>query len=56
MILYLTVYQVDSCHDCVCGPLTLDTKDMLWMDDYVLIMTYESLATGYLNRHILNTT
>ena len=22
MILYLTVNQVDSCHSCVCGPLT----------------------------------
>ena len=56
MVLYLTVNQVDSCHDCVCGPLTWDTKDILWMDDRVLIMTYESLATGYLKRHILDTT
>ena len=22
VVLYLTVNQVDSCHDCVCGPLT----------------------------------
>ena len=22
MVLYLTVNQVDSCHGCVCGPLT----------------------------------
>ena len=22
MVLYLTVNHVDSCHDCVCGPLT----------------------------------
>ena len=22
MVLYLTVKHVDSCHDCVCGPLT----------------------------------
>ena len=22
MVLYLTVNQVDSCYDCVCGPLT----------------------------------
>ena len=22
MVLYLTINQVDSCHDCVCGPLT----------------------------------
>ena len=56
MILYLTVNQVDSCHDCVCGPLTGDAKDILWMDDLVLIMTYESLVTGYLKCHILDTT
>ena len=56
MVLYLTVNQVDSCHGCVCGPLTGDTKDISWMDDCVLIMTYESLVTGYLNRHILDTT
>ena len=46
MVLYLTANQVDSCHGFVCGPLTLYTKDILWMDDRVLIMTYESLATG----------
>ena len=55
MVLYLTVNQVDSRHGCVCGPLTWDTKDILWMDDRVLIITYESLATGYLNCHILDT-
>ena len=22
MVLYLIINQVDSCHDCVCGPLT----------------------------------
>ena len=56
MILYLTVNQVYLCHGFVCGPLTWDTKDILWMDDRVLIMTYESLASGYLKRHILDTT
>ena len=56
MVLYLTVNQVDSCHGCVCGPLTWDTKAILWMDDSILIMTYESLVTGYLKRHILDTT
>ena len=56
MVLYLIFNQVDSCHDCVCGPLTWDTKDNLCMDDRVLIMTYESLATRYLKRHILDTT
>ena len=48
MVLYLTVNQVDPYHGCVCGPLTWDTKDILWMDNRVLIMTYESLAMGYL--------
>ena len=56
MVLYLTVNHVDSCHGCVCCPLIGDTKDVLWMDDRVLIMTYESLATGYLKCHILDTT
>ena len=56
IVLYLTVNQVDLCHGCVCGPLTWDTKDILWMDDCVLIMTYESLDTGYLKRHILDRT
>ena len=31
-------------------------KDILWMDDSVLIMTYKSLAMGYLKGHILDTT
>ena len=56
MVLYLTVNQVHSCHGCVCKPLTWDTKDILWMDDHVLIMTYESLVMGYLKRHISDTT
>ena len=56
MVLYLTVNQVDSCHACVCGPLTSDTKDILWIDDRVFIMTYESLGTRYLKCHILDTT
>ena len=33
MILYLTVNKVDSCHGCVRGPLTRDTRDILWMND-----------------------
>ena len=44
MVLYLTVNQVYSCHDCVHGPLTWDTKDTLQIDDCVLIMNYESLG------------
>ena len=43
MVLYLTVNQFNSCHGCVCGPLTRDAKDILWMDDLVLIMTRESM-------------
>ena len=45
MVLYLIINQVNVCHSRVCGYLTRDTKDILWMDDYVLIMTYESLDT-----------
>ena len=56
MVLYITVNEVVSCHGCVCGPLTWDSKDILWMYDHFLIMTYESLATGYLKCHILDTT
>ena len=56
MVLYLTVNHVDSYHGCVRDPLTWDTKDILWMDDRGLIMTYEFLVTGYLKRHILDTT
>ena len=56
MVLYRIVDQVYSCHGCVCGPLTWDAKDILWMDDRILIMTYESLAIRYLKRHILDTT
>ena len=40
----------------VSGPLTRDTKDVLWMDGCVLLMTYESLALGSLNHYILDTT
>ena len=46
--------QVESYHNCVCSPLTRDTKDILWMDDCVLIMTYESLCTRPLKRHTLD--
>ena len=38
MILYITINQVDSCHGCICDPLTYGTKDIFWMDDRVLIM------------------
>ena len=37
------------------GPLNWDTKDMLWIDDHNLIMSYESLAVGFLTPLILNT-
>ena len=56
MVLNMSVNQVDSCHDCVCGPLTWDTKENLWIGDCVLIMTYESLAMRSLKYHILDTT
>ena len=46
--------QVDLWHSCVCDSLTWDTKDILWMDDYVLILTYKYLAMGFPKYHILN--
>ena len=46
IVLCQTVNQVDSCHGCVLGPLTSDTKDILWTNDCVLTMTYESIAMG----------
>ena len=55
MVLYLTFNQVDSCHGCICDPLTWDTKDILWMDDRILIMTYESLVTRYLGYDMKST-
>ena len=54
MVLYLTINQVDLCHSGVNYLLALDTKDILWMDDYILIMTYESFAIGSLKYHILD--
>ena len=56
MVLCQIVNQVDSCHGCVHGPLTLDTKDILWMNDRVLTMTYAFLAIGSLKYHRLDTT
>ena len=56
IILYLVVNQVESCYGCVRGFSTWDTKDTLWMDDRVLTMTYESLATWSLRCHRLDNT
>ena len=55
ILLYIIVNQVNSCHRCACGPLTGDTKDILWIDDHVVIITYESLVTRSLKYHILDT-
>ena len=52
MVLFVTINQVDSCHGCVRGTLMRDTKDTLWMNDHVLILTFESLGVGSLKRHI----
>ena len=46
------INHVNSCIKCILS----DTKDILWMDDCVLTMTYESLATGSRKRHRLDTT
>ena len=50
MVFYLTINQVDSYHGCVCSLLTFDTKDILWIDDCVLIMTYKFLVMGRVGR------
>ena len=55
MVLCQTVNQVYSCHNWVLGPLTWDTKDILRMNDHILTMTHESLATGSPKFHRLNT-
>ena len=46
MVIYPIINQVDSCQSCVCGHLTCDTKNILVIDDHVLIMTYDSLVMG----------
>ena len=56
MVFCQIVNEVDSCHGCVRGPLTWDTKDILRMDDRVLTMTYESLVMGSPKCHRLDTT
>ena len=56
MVLCQIVNQVYLCHGCVRGPLTRDTKNILWMDDRVLTMTYKSLAMGSPKLHRLDTT
>ena len=53
MVLYLTVNRVDLCHGYVYGALTWDIKDILWMDDHVLIMSHKFLATKSSKYHIL---
>ena len=45
----LTLNHFDICHDYVCGPLTKETKEVLWIDYRVLITSYKSLAIGYPN-------
>ena len=40
IVLYLIINQVNTCHTCVHGPLTWETKDILWMNDQVLTMSY----------------
>ena len=54
MILYQVINYVDSCHSSVCGPLTLDNKDILWMDNHILTMTYEFLVTRSPKYHRLD--
>ena len=56
MILCQTRNSVNSFHEYVRGPLTSSTKDILWMDDGILNMTYESLDMGSLKCHRLDMT
>ena len=56
MVLYLTMNQVDSCQGCVCGHLTKDIQDILWMDGCIVIMTYEYITKESLTRQILDMT
>ena len=53
MVLCQIINQPDSCHGCIRGPLTWDTKDILWMNDHFFTMTYESLAMRSLKHHRL---
>ena len=39
MALYLIMNKFDLCHGYICGHLTSNTKNILWMNDFVLIMT-----------------
>ena len=55
ILFYQIVNQIDSCYGYVHGPLTWDTKDILWMDDRILIMTYKSLAMTSPKPHRLDT-
>ena len=56
-LLYLFINQIDSCHGYEYGPYTWDTKNILWMKDYVLIMCdLWILATGSPKFHRLDMT
>ena len=56
IVLYLFANQGYLCHDCVCGSLTWDTKDIFWMVDRVLIITYKTLDIGSLKFYTLDMT
>ena len=45
IVLYVPINTVDSRHGWICGILSSDTKDIFKINDHVLIMAYESLAT-----------
>ena len=56
IVLCQNINQVYLYHDCVRDPLTCETKDIIWMGDHVLTMTYKSLAIRFPKCHRLGTT
>ena len=56
IVLYLIFNLVYSYYSCVDGQMTWDTKDILWMDDNILIMIYEFLTMESKKYHILDMT
>ena len=43
MVLYLLVNQINSCHGCVCGPLTWDTHE----EFYAVVNTQKSVKQNF---------
>ena len=52
----LVINHIDSYHSCIRGHLTLDTNDIFWINDYVLIMNYEFLSMRFSKYHTFDRT